>query len=363
MNDDDGGFGSLVEFGEFAKNWLSAWPEPEPEATAHTPVSPRATPPLLARTSSSFTNDMDPETEMVHRTSKGDRVCKRGLSLDVTPLVGIVQTCVTPAHQAQARLFLQYLIMFAYGRRNLRKEAIDEHKLSQEQREVYRRIRTEMNKPARRARILEFINKKDITRRLINYFVVHYALVKRELSYYLDKRTYPYRILGTLNEPNQPEIVRLQDEGANIVWLNFHQEYKNSKNKHGQSNLHAPYRRSTSVKGADDGLDYSLCELNFYIWLDDVGGFDLFYMFEADIRDQKAEDARVKRRRDEEHQQTAVGKRRKEKVVLRKTDGRNYKTYAVECNRTAAYSATTPTCTFQDYMQSVRNKSPPQQTS
>lgn len=341
MSSDDG-FGSFADFGDLGQDWLLTLDETTSSTTRSR--SPHA----------ALAEAMDFEMDETAGSSKGDRVYKRGLSLDVSPLVGIVQACIDPSQQEKARLFLQHLIMVTFGQRNLRKDAVDESKLTKEQLEVYRRIRVEMDKPERRQRILEFINKKEITRRLINYFVVHYALVKQELSYYLDRRSYPYKIVGQLNEPNQPDIIRLIDQGANIVWLNFHQEYKNSKNKNGRRNRHAPYRRSTSVKGTD-GHDYSLCELNFYIWLDDVGGFDLFYMFEADIRDQKAEDARVKRQREEEHQQTTVGKRRKEKVVLRKTDGRNYKTYAVECNRPAAFSVTAPTCTFAEYMALLRS--------
>ena len=335
------GFGSFADFGD---DLLQDWADIGKPATAASSLSESTT---------AFKDSMDFEMDKTSETSKGDRTYKRGLTLDVTPLVGIVQSCIDASQVPKAQIFLQYLIMFTYGQRNLRKDPVDESKLTKEQLEVYRRIRAEMGRPERRQRILEFINKKDITRRLINYFVVHYALVKQELSYYLDRRTYPYKIIGQLNEPNQPEIIKLIDQGANIVWLNFHQEYKNSKNRNGRRNRHAPYRRSTSVKGAD-GQDYSLCELNFYIWLDDVGGFELFYMFESDIRDQKAEDARVKRQREEDHQPD-VGKRRKEKVVLRKTDGRNYKTYAVECNRPAAFSVATPTCTFAEYMAMVRN--------
>lgn len=350
MSSDDG-FGSFADFGgDFGPEWtlrldtLSA-------SSSTTTRSPAPGPTTAAL------DAMDFERDETRGTNKGDRIYKRGLPLDVAPVVGVVLACLHPQHHAKAKVFLQGFIMCTYGQRNLRKDAIDESKLSKEQLEVYHRIRGEMDKPERRQRILDFINKKEITRRLINYFVVHYALIKQEMSYYLDRRTYPYKIIGTLNEPNQPDIIRLIDQGANIVWLNFHQEYKNSKNKNGRRNRHAPYRRSTSVKGAD-GHDYSLCELNFYIWLDDVGGFDLFYLFENDIRDQKAEDARIKRQRDEE-QHTVLGKRRKEKVVLRKTDGRNYKTFAVACHRPAAFSITPPTCTFSEYLALLRQTNKP----
>jgi len=344
MFDEDDGFGTFEDFGGLGSFGDAAW------SVGASSTSASATPSLPTPKESEWGSD----DALCDGSAKGDRVYKRGLPLDVSSIVGIVYACIDSRHHEKARLLLQHLIMTVYGQRNLRKESLEESKLSKEQQAVYQCIRREMDKPARRQRILDFIHTKAITRRLINYFVVHYALVKKELSYYLDRRTYPYKILGQLNEPNQPEIVQLIDQGADIVWLNFHQEYKNSKNKNGRRNRHAPYRRSTSVRGAD-GMEYSLCELNFYIWLDDVGGFDLFYMFEPDIREQKAEDARVKRQREEEHQQqTPAGKRRKEKIVLRKTDGRNYKTYALTCDRPAAFTAVAPTCTFAEYLALLR---------
>ena len=132
-----------------------------------------------------------------------------------------------------------------------------------------------------------FINHKDITKRLINYFVVHYILVQHKTCYYLDKRVYPFRIIGEFNEHNNPEALELTAQGANVVWINLHQEYKTSKNKKGRRNMHAPYARSASVDGGDL-QNYALCELNFYIWLDDMGGFEAFYKLETDVRDKKA---------------------------------------------------------------------------
>jgi len=295
------------------------------------------------------------ETEQNHflDSAQGkDVVHKRGMNLHLTKFISVLFEASDTAQYSIINNFIQYFILFAYGKRNIRKDAVDESKLNMSQKEVYNRIREEMKNPIRRQRILNFINQKDITKRLINYFVVHYSLMEREMSYYLDKTSYPFKVIGELNNPQQLEILKRKENGENIVWINFHQEYKNSKNKKGRRNRHAPYRRSISVQGAD-GNEYSLCELNFYLWLDEIGGFELFYMFESDIRDKKAkydEDKRI------QENQIVVGKKKKRKIVLRNTDGRNYKTHLVQCKTAAPFSIIPATCTFSDYVASLQNK-------
>ena len=275
---------------------------------------------------------------------------KRGLNLDISKLIEVMYEACDPSKLDRMNHFISYFVLTIYGKRNIRKDAIDESKLSQSQREVYNRIRTEMKNPLRRQRILNFIHQKDITKRLINYFVVRYSLMEREISYYLDKTVYPYKVIGEFNNPNQADILDRKANGEHIVWINLHQEYKTSKIKKGRRNLHAPYRRSISVRGAD-GNDYSLCELNFYIWLDDVGGFDLFYLFESDVREKKSKYEEEKRNQ-ESHGSVArqEPKKKKQKIVLRQTDGRNYKTHIMKCETSAPFSLLTPTCTFSEYI-------------
>lgn len=267
-------------------------------------------------------------------TSGKDVIHKRGLNLDMSRVIEILYEACDPEKVSWVNDFVQYLVLHTYGKRNIRKDAVSETMLSEAQKEVYNRIRGEMKNPLRRQRILSFINAKDITKRLINYFVVHYSLMEREISYYLDKTTYPYKVVGDFNSPDQPDILARKEKGENIVWINLHQEYKNSKNKNGRRNQHAPYRRSISVQGAD-GNEYSLCELNFYLWLDDIGGFEIFYLFEVDIREKKSLYDEKKR-----IQETMVvpGKKKKKKIVLRNTDGRNYKTHVIHQITKAPYS-------------------------
>ncbi len=215
--------------------------------------------------------------------------------------------------------FISFLVLRTFGKRNLEKKAVNESEISQAELYVYKHIRLKLQDPIRRKRIFDFIQTKDITKRLINFFVVHYVLMHKEVTYYLDKRQYPYKIIGQLNQFFQSDIIQLQETGANIVWINLHQEYKNSKTKNGKSNLHAPYARSISVKG-DDEVDYSLCALNFYCWFDDVGGFEAFNHFESDIREKK-------RLYDEKNRKDHNSLSKKRKVILKQTNGRNYKTF------------------------------------
>jgi len=297
-------------------------------------------------------NDTKMEPHFLDTASGRDVMHKRGLTLDMTRLIEIIYETADPFKHHLVNFFLLYFVLHTYGKRNIRKDAVSESQLNVSQNEVYQRIREEMKNPLRRQRISTFINQKDITKRLINYFVVHYSLMEREISYYLDKTSYPYKVIGEFNNPNQPEILARKSNGENIVWINFHQEYKNSKNKKGRRNRHAPYRRSISVQGAD-GNEYSLCELNFYIWLDDVGGFELFYLFETDIREKKSIYDEKKRLQEN---MVVMGKKKKKKIVLRNTDGRNYKTHLVQCTTQAPHSILQGNCSFTDYLSHIRSQ-------
>jgi hypothetical protein len=265
-----------------------------------------------------------------------DLVHKSGLKHFTAKLVSITRM-VGVANYNKIELLNEFLILLIYGKRNMKKEAVELEKLSSLEREVYYRISNELSNQSRRTRIYNFIRQRCITKRLINYFVVQYILTQREISYYLDKRTYPYKVIGEYNKPNQPDILRLISQGHNIVWINLHQEYKTSKNKKGRRNLHAPYARSVTVKEIGS-LSRSLGELNFYIWLDDVGAYDVFYAFESDIRDQKAKYDEEKRNQDAK---SLLGgkrtKQKKRKVVLKHTDGKNYRTFIVNYERPAPF--------------------------
>lgn len=276
-------------------------------------------------------------------------VHKRGLNLDMAELFAIMAQACPPERRSSMEIFMQYFILRSYGKRNIRKDAVEPEKLSAEQREVYERIRMELSNPVRRQRVFDFINQKDITKRLINYYVVHFS-IGRELSYYLDRTSYPYKIIGEMNKPQQPEILARKERGDNIVWINFHQAYRDSKHQKGRRNRHAPYRRSTSVKG-EDGEAYSLCELNFYLWLDEIGGFELFYFYEEEIR---AEKHKYDERKRLQEQDIQVGKKKKRKIILRETDGRNYKSHVVKCATSAPYSLQTPNCSFMDFLAKAR---------
>ncbi len=178
------------------------------------------------------------------------------------------------------------IILKSFGKRNLEKKAVSIKDANEFELDAYNYIRTKLQDTTRRERIFNFIQSEHITKRLINFFIVHYISGLKKVSYYLDKRKYPYTIIGKINEENQLNILQLIEDGEFIVWIDLHLEYKTSKNKNGKSNLHAPYSRSISIRG-DDNIEYSLCTLNFYCWLDDVGGFDAFLFFETDVREKK----------------------------------------------------------------------------
>jgi hypothetical protein len=282
-------------------------------------------------------------------------VHKTGMKSYLDLLIQVLQT--NSCNPEKVYLFAKHFVLLIYGKRNMKKESVNISKLSSSEKEVYARIRKELKNKERKKRIFGFINQKGITKRLINYFVVHYILVQHEISYYLDRRTYPYKIIGEFNTPHQKHILDLITEGNNIVWVNLHQEYKTSKHKQGRRNLHAPYARSISVKG-EDGEDYSLCELNFYIWLDDTGGFEAFFRHEKDVRDRKSEYDEQKRQDDNRGKPSfKEGKRKKRKIVLKNTDGRNYKTFVMNYKKSTPFTNINGSVSFKDFLTNEQNSS------
>lgn len=211
-----------------------------------------------------------------------------------------------------------FLILLIYGKRNLSKAPVTETKLSSHEKYIYQEIQTKLNDPIRKARI-ESLLHSDITKREIHFFIVHYVLMHQEVAYWLDKRTYPYQIIGEFNEPNQQHILQWIENGAHIVWINLHHQYKVCKNKN-RKILHAPYARSVTV-AANALQSYSLSEWNFYLWLDDIGGFEAFRYFQDDIRFKKKIYDQTKRM--EKHTTE-----RKHLASIRNTVDTNYKAIA-----------------------------------
>jgi hypothetical protein len=87
-----------------------------------------------------------------------------------------------------------------------------------------------------------------------------------------------------------------------------------------------------------------------------VGGFEIFYLFEADIRAKKARYDEEKRIQEN---QPSYGKKKKRKIVLRNTDGRNYKTHIVKYQKSASFSVMNGGSSFADYMQQMQQARQP----
>lgn len=293
------------ELNDEESNWLNAW-QSHFEPAESDPVAE--------------SDDAIPDFLDGPQTTGREIVYKRGLPLNLQPMIKSFLSFPSRGPGVQ-QAALEYVVLFVYGHRNVKKYPVDERTLTRAQKRMYQYIKQKLQNPVRRQRIFNFINQRNITKRLIGYFVVHYALLEQKLGYYLDMRTYPYKILGEYNKPHQPKILRLMEKHSNIVWINLYQEYKSSKNNTGGGNCHAPYRRKVTVRGKDN-MNYSLCELSFYIWLDSIGGFEVFYDFEKDVRLKKAKYDQAKRALEI---QPATNQPKKRKIMLRKTDGRNFK--------------------------------------
>jgi len=216
------------------------------------------------------------------------RVFRRPKDVNPVPFLHFLLRVLDPhAHAEKLRRILPVAAINIIGRRNLKKTLVRLEDLSEDDQHAYRRIERVLNEqPLRLKRVRDFMDDASVTRRLINYFVVHYSYAEREVSYYLDKTVYPYRIVGEIGEKEPPEAIRRIQNGEHIVHINLHREYKSCKPRDGHRNRHAPYRRSNEVQGPN-GIIIELCEMNFYTWLDEVGGIEAFWKLEEDVRQKK----------------------------------------------------------------------------
>lgn len=165
------------------------------------------------------------------------------------------------------------LFLLIHGKRNCVKSPVKVAELRPGERRVYRKIMAKFNRyPLVRERVHRFLGNRGISKRLLNYFIVHYVK-STNLVYYLDTTTYPYKVF--LDEPGVPRV------GVHCIDLGL--EYRLAKQHVGPNELHCPYARSVRV----EGHEYSLSELSFTLWLDSVGAIDIFYVLEPVIRASK----------------------------------------------------------------------------
>jgi hypothetical protein len=184
--------------------------------------------------------------------------------------------------EARHAYVLQHFLLHLNGKRRVVKSDVGLSDLSAAEYAVYAHTRQKYSDPARVARVAGFLRGQGRTKRLMNYFVVHY-ISHYSVSYYLDRGSYPVKIVGTLNDYDDATVLHRISVNEPISWVNLHHEYMLSKHRFGQRRLHAPYARSVSV-GRSDALEgYSLCELNFYLWLDEIGGLCAFTQCENDV--------------------------------------------------------------------------------
>ena len=176
------------------------------------------------------------------------------------------------------------LLLFMYGKRRFDKRSVSRLDVTERERNVYDMLQKDISCPMRLKHITSFVQKPNITKRLVNYFIVHYVAERKGVTYYLDYTTYPYQILGRFGDPQQPVILAKIEAGASIAWIDVHQEYKSCKSRFGRRNMHAPYARSNTVGTTGPTAMFSISELSFYTWFDSIGGIQAFKLLENDIR-------------------------------------------------------------------------------
>jgi hypothetical protein len=179
--------------------------------------------------------------------------------------------------------FLCYFVMQLLGQRRLMKHSVHPVDLSSSEYAVYKYTQQAFEVPGRADRIISFLSGDRRTKRMINYFAVHYISTTK-MSYYLDRTSYPYHITGGMNTYDDPVVLAKIANGVNITWIDLNREYRLSKQRFGRHRMHAPYARSVTVDRGDSLKGFSLCELNFYVWMDEVGGMEAFEYHETQIR-------------------------------------------------------------------------------
>jgi hypothetical protein len=273
-------------------------------------------------------------------------IYKRSSVTDTSVFIKACLGAIQPGMRERTEKFLAYMILYIHGKREVKTNAIDACDGTPGEQECFFRIKNLLQNDIRKKRVFDFIQRKDITKRLINYFVVQYCSTEHELSYYVDLSNYPPKLVGEVNnDPNQPEILKRIEQGEHIVFINLHQQYKNSRNKNGQANRLSPYSRHVSMKcDEDNGGVYSLCELNFYLFLDGICGFEVFYLFESDIRAKKLKYDENKRT------QTDTKKNHKRKFMDPALCAKNYKTHVLQYKKKSPFSSTSSGYSYTDML-------------
>ncbi len=241
--------------------------------------------------------DMMPTDEETLKKESGVRgtvpasdviVLSRGMVLDPGPMIGSLFR-VVPAHKYdKLRHYLRFLTLNLYGLRNVRKVPVPVSQLGVGEQAVYKSIKKKLRaNPKLVAKIDAFRSVPGRSARLINFFVVTFS-ARVPVEYWQDRRKWPYKIISRVRD--DAKVLALKEQGANVVWVNLFQEYKNGKLYDGRRNCSAPFRRNKLVQdgpGPEDVL--SLCELNFFLWFEDISGMEIFEIYEKKIKAKKAE--------------------------------------------------------------------------
>ena len=166
------------------------------------------------------------------------------------------------------------VILQAGTRRRIRKNHVVASELDALTLSVYNRVRKEYAKSHVRKRLDDIMKNTKFSKRLINYFVINFPITVSPVCYFVDKTTYPTRLIGDINSSNQLDITQQIPTNDNIQYVNMYLAYKKHKslNRH----LHVPYGRSPYVSELcyADVTHKTISEINFFLWFDDIAGFE-----------------------------------------------------------------------------------------
>lgn len=165
-----------------------------------------------------------------------------------------------------------HILVTAYGKTYLQKSPISQASMTRIERHVFQYITKYLSNAEAKERVLAMMSNIKISKRLINYFVVHYS-AHESVYYYINAQD--KSIVGEVNCTQTPKTEHT------LIHINLYAEYKLAKQNRGCNNLHSPYARSVTVHPLSD---YTLSEYNFWIWIDSVGAYHAFCQLEERVR-------------------------------------------------------------------------------
>lgn len=221
--------------------------------------------------------------ELLHRVCAGGQSRESHIPVEHTEFTSTLSACIVDVFRnvfcipsEHLSHFMVYYTTRTVGLRNMAKQALTVPELGRVEHVLFEGIRRKLeSSPEYRRQVILYQSGDRVTKRQMNFFIVHYC-ASHPVAYYLDTSESPPRIIGDINDRDAPEAkARLATGDPHIQWVDLYQRYRDTKCRKTYSNHHSPFERGVSVR-ADDGYVYNITSFNFYTWMCDVGGLEAY---------------------------------------------------------------------------------------